>query len=223
MGREVRRVPLDFDWPLKKVWDGFLNPHYQKCRTCGGDGSTPHGRYLDEVAGMIALGGSYPDGHPFMHCAPPGARWAELSGALSRPPRPPLGHDSIDRWSVAKAIRKAAGLPKHWGWCEVCNGDGIAPEAQAAYEAWTETPPPEGEGWQMWETTSEGSPISPVFETPEALARWLADTGASTFGSMTTTYEAWLRMICGPGWSPSMIVEGGQMMSGVDAMSKEEP
>jgi len=47
----------------------------------------------------------------------------------------------------------------------------------------------------MWETTSEGSPISPVFESPEKLARWLADTGASAFGSQTATYEEWLSMI----------------------------
>ncbi|MFC7794639.1 hypothetical protein [Streptomyces cinereoruber] len=26
MSREVRRVPLDFDWPLHKVWDGYLCP-----------------------------------------------------------------------------------------------------------------------------------------------------------------------------------------------------
>jgi len=24
MGRELKRVPLDFDWPMKKVWDGYL-------------------------------------------------------------------------------------------------------------------------------------------------------------------------------------------------------
>jgi hypothetical protein len=23
MGREIKRVPLDFDWPLDKVWHGF--------------------------------------------------------------------------------------------------------------------------------------------------------------------------------------------------------
>lgn len=24
MGREVRRVPVDFDWPINKVWKGYL-------------------------------------------------------------------------------------------------------------------------------------------------------------------------------------------------------
>jgi hypothetical protein len=30
MGRQVRRVPLDFSWPLEKVYDGFLNPFVDK-------------------------------------------------------------------------------------------------------------------------------------------------------------------------------------------------
>lgn len=44
----------------------------------------------------------------------------------------------------------------------------------------------------MYEDTSEGTPISPAFATPEELARWLADNNASAFGGMTATYEQWL-------------------------------
>ena len=47
----------------------------------------------------------------------------------------------------------------------------------------------------MYETTSEGTPISPAFETAEELARWLADTGASSFGDATATYEQWMETI----------------------------
>jgi hypothetical protein len=70
----------------------------------------------------------------------------------------------------------------------------------------------------MYEDTSEGTPISPAFADPEALARWLADTGASAFGGETAPYEAWLR-ICHGGWAPSMVVENGVMKSGVAALS----
>jgi hypothetical protein len=49
--------------------------------------------------------------------------------------------------------------------------------------------------YQMYEDTSEGTPISPVMETPEALARWLADHKASAFAGMTATYEHWLATI----------------------------
>lgn len=48
---------------------------------------------------------------------------------------------------------------------------------------------------QMYETTTEGTPKSPVFETPEELARWLADNNVSTFATMKTSYENWLKMI----------------------------
>ncbi|MBV9688383.1 MAG: hypothetical protein JO202_01610 [Ktedonobacteraceae bacterium] len=27
MGREVKRVPLDFDWPLDTIWSGYLPDH----------------------------------------------------------------------------------------------------------------------------------------------------------------------------------------------------
>ena len=86
-----------------------------------------------------------------------------------------------------------------------------------------DTSVPKGDGWQMWETTTEGSPISPVFETPELLARWLADTGASTFGSSTGTYEQWLGMITRTGWAPSAVgISGVGLVSGVEAMAEED-
>ena len=58
--------------------------------------------------------------------------------------------------------------------------------------------------FMMYEDTSEGTPISPAFATPEELAQWLADTGASAFGSSTETYDGWLRVAKG-GWAPSAI------------------
>lgn len=71
--------------------------------------------------------------------------------------------------------------------------------------------------YMMYETTSEGTPISPAFATPEELARWLADTGASAFGSSTASYEGWLRVAKG-GYAPSAVsIGGGPLISGVDA------
>ncbi len=68
----------------------------------------------------------------------------------------------------------------------------------------------------MYEDTSEGTPISPAFEAPEELARWLTDNGASSFGKMTGSYEGWLRVANG-GFAPSMTISSGVMQSGVDA------
>jgi len=71
----------------------------------------------------------------------------------------------------------------------------------------------------MYEDTSEGTPISPAFETAEELAQWLADTGASAFGGMTASYEAWLSTIKA-GSAPSAIFSPQTgFISGVEAMS----
>ena len=73
--------------------------------------------------------------------------------------------------------------------------------------------------YQMYETCTEGTPISPPMETPEELARWLADNKASAFGSLTATYEEWLSTIQ-RGFSISALMVDGEFMSGVEAMHK---
>lgn len=69
--------------------------------------------------------------------------------------------------------------------------------------------------YMMYEDTSEGTPISPAFATPEELARWLADNDASSFGDRTATYEQWLP-ICRGTWAPSMVIDCGVIKSGVE-------
>lgn len=53
--------------------------------------------------------------------------------------------------------------------------------------------PPKGEGYQLWETTSEGSPISPVFASAEELAAW-CESGATIFASVRLPASEWLEM-----------------------------
>lgn len=72
--------------------------------------------------------------------------------------------------------------------------------------------------FMMYEDTSEGTPISPAFATPEELARWLADTGASSFANQTASYEAWLRIAKG-GFAPSAILSSAGLQSGVEAFA----
>lgn len=72
----------------------------------------------------------------------------------------------------------------------------------------------------MYEDTSEGTPISPAFEAPEELARWLADNGASSFGGMTATYDQWLN-VCRGGFAPSAVMVGGRLMSGVEFTAEQ--
>lgn len=105
--------------------------------------------------------------------------------------------------------------------------------AEGLRDGWLENKPPhygvavmpdwpeaERTHWQMYETTSEGTPISPVMPTPEALARWLDENKASAFADFTATYDQWLAMIeCG--WAPSAAIESGVVRSGVEAFGKK--
>ncbi len=47
-------------------------------------------------------------------------------------------------------------------------------ETWPGYLADDEYDPPAGDGYQLWETVSEGSPVTPVFEKPEELIDFLA-------------------------------------------------
>jgi hypothetical protein len=77
-------------------------------------------------------------------------------------------------------------------------------------------PPEQRTHWMMYESVSEGTPISPAFATPEELARWLADTNASSFADRGATYEQWLAT-CRSGWAISAVSQGGKLVSGVEA------
>jgi hypothetical protein len=48
---------------------------------------------------------------------------------------------------------------------------------------------------QMYETTTEGTPMSPVFARAEELAQWLADHEIPVFGDLLATKEQWLKII----------------------------
>lgn len=90
---------------------------------------------------------------------------------------------------------------------------GEPPRKEGYMPDWPES---ERTHFMMYEDTSEGTPISPAFSTPEELASWLADTGASAFADQTASYEAWLRIACG-GFAPSCVMENGKLTSGVEA------
>lgn len=98
---------------------------------------------------------------------------------------------------------------------------GEAPERPNLEDYMPNWPDEECTHFMMYEDTSEGTPISPAFETPEELARWLADTGASAFADYTATYEQWLATIK-RGWAVSAIMDSNGMHSGVEGMAEEE-
>lgn len=105
-----------------------------------------------------------------------------------------MGHDGINQHVCVEARCKREGVEMT---CAACAGSGElwpSPEIRQAAEDWEETDPPNGDGFQLWETTSEGSPVSPVFSTIEELCDWCA-SNATTFGDCTATAAKWREML----------------------------
>lgn len=260
MGREIRRVPLDFDWPLNERWKGFLNPLGKPCpedqKTCF-NGETAGARWLDAILRVLVVaaddaldggrrkerGGNFP--HPYLvdlataptyevprtgnrevdmrewarrardranFVVPPTKELVDLVSGFDKPSS--FGFPSfmggLAAYGMRKTLLKEAKLdPETWGVCQVCKGKSMDPSVVEAYDAWEPTPPPEGEGWQLWETVSEGSPISPVLPTREAFIEYLM-----TKGSTRSAAEAFTKQ----GWVPSGVsMGGGPLVSGIEA------
>lgn len=132
MGRKLKRVPLDFNYPLKRVWYGYFMNSIPTCL------STDEKDYCEQCKKM-----------------------AEIKG---------VEIDSCGCPNYEKYFGEV--LDKLMELCEV----------------------PEGEGLQLWETTSEGSPVSPVFATLDELCAW-CEENATTFGSFTASKDEWKRML----------------------------
>jgi hypothetical protein len=98
----------------------------------------------------------------------------------------------------------AEGLQAALDWC------GPAPDINDYMPNW---PKEERTHYMMYEDTSEGTPISPAFATPEELARWLAESGASAFAGMTASYDEWLATIQ-RGFSVSAIMDANGIRPG---------
>lgn len=134
------------------------------------------------------------------------------------------GFDVVHAEWVEADAKWSAGLVKDWStgkWkprdpeyahTRYCDYDGKEPRRDDYMPTFA---PGTATHLMMYENTSEGTPISPAFATPEELARWLADTGASAFGDMTATYEQWLATIRS-GYAPSAVIRGGVLTSGVE-------
>lgn len=168
MGREVRKVPADWQHPKR---EGFYS-----------DGSPRYEALFD--------------GADFEERA---AEWDADAAAWARGEFPSYACEESRKLSY-----------EEW--------NGSRPNPDDYMPNWPES---ERTHYMMYETTSEGSPISPAFDTPEKLARWLADNGASAFGSSTASYESWLR-VCNGGFAPSAVVVGGVMQSGVEALTDKD-
>jgi len=361
MGREIKLVPLNFDWPLGTVWAGYLMPSHlrgRQCDECDGSGSSPYARRLQDrwygnapfdpaeegstsltpetpavrdlaehnvrssphfyVGGRRLVPTDFPeptvedilewaDSEEFFRAAAPfgenrtwlrqvralmalvehsntppqerdnalekltskvyegpirreaqrlAAMWNEgwnhhlsqedvdalvaggslydfthtWSGETGWQPKDPpyhptaaevntwslrgFGHDSINCLVVVKARCLRDGFPYLCAWCHG-HGDVEMYEGQRAdAEAWRPEEPPSGDGWQLWETVPEGSPISPVFPLKEGLIHWLMSPAYTRSASEPLTREQAVAFV-DAAWAPSLVVTAeGRVLTG---------
>lgn len=77
-----------------------------------------------------------------------------------------------------------------------------------------------GEGWQLWETVTEGSPISPVFGSAESLAEWMV-RGGSPWTREVDDYDTALHFAL-KGWAPSFVLTpSGEVLAGVEWVGRQ--
>jgi hypothetical protein len=130
---------------------------------------------------------------------------------------------AVDDWDEGLAKWKRGEFPEY----------ADADDRAMAYEQWSGQRPHRDDympNWpaeqrthlMMYEDTSEGTPISPAFATPEELARWLTDNKASWFGGSPASYEAWLETARG-GWMPDLVFTAASgMQTGAELFDKGE-
>jgi hypothetical protein len=107
-----------------------------------------------------------------------------------------MGHDAMNQHACVEARCAREGVPFT---CVRCEGSGKVwptPEIKQQCDDWQDTEPPTGDGYQLWEDCSEGSPVSPVFASLDELCAWAADH-ATTFASFRATVEEWKEMLDG--------------------------
>jgi hypothetical protein len=70
------------------------------------------------------------------------------------------------------------------------------------------------DGYQVYETVTEGTPVSPVFANREELLRWLISQGHS---------ETAANDFIDDGWAPTAVFANGQLAMGIDALELLKP
>lgn len=111
-------------------------------------------------------------------------------------------HESLVTHPTLKAK-----YPFYWQW------ENNAPDPDYYRPKWKDE---ERTCYQYYETVTEGTPVSPVFDTAEGLVQWLVKHEGHS--------EQAARTFVKKGWAPSFIQTGtGEIISGVDVFKEGSP
>jgi len=92
--------------------------------------------------------------------------------------------------------------------------------------------PEEMTWYQVYQTVSEGTPVTPPFATKEELIDYLVENGdfwdqeRRKDGDSIMRCTPWPReeaeaFVNGPGWAPSMVIANGKCMTGTEALAQQ--
>ena len=108
-----------------------------------------------------------------------------------------------------------------------CDWSGSPPDAEYCRPNWDKST---ATWYQVYETVSEGTPVSPPFETADQLIEYLVANGdfwdqkRRKAGNSFMSCEPWLReaaekFVKGWGWAPSLIISSKGVQTGVEALA----
>lgn len=173
----VKRVPVNFDWPIGYPWHGYTNPWPapNDCDECGATGLNERSQNL------------YANFRRWAYKITPEEVELAVQGGISGKELSQIRRRdwvNVDthtiRFTLTEIRAKRLGF---WGVCGVCNGKQVVPNQNPAvrqlykdvnlYEEWVPIEPPRGDGWQLWKfQDNTGYPVSPVVQNEGDLAKW---------------------------------------------------
>lgn len=126
--------------------------------------------------------------------------------------------DRIRRGELTDVERNCYVKPGTIPLCEWLHDEGGPPDPDT-YRPWRD----EDATWfQVWETVSEGTPVTPPFATRAELVDYLVrggddwDRRRGRGGYTRAQAESFVNA----GWAPSMMISGGQIVSGIACSEK---
>lgn len=176
MGREIRRVPTNWQHPKETRYDPFRRVEHEAY--------TP---MYDQ---------------PYIEAL---TRWVD-------------GWMAWDRGEFPDYASEECKATPYWDY------EGGPPQPEIYRPNWADG---EATWYQVYETVSEGTPVTPPFETKQELIDYLVENGdfwdqkRRKEGCSGIPCAPWPRkqaeaFVNGPGWAPSMVVSDGKVMSGVE-------
>lgn len=223
MTRIVKRVPLDFDWPLNKKWYGYINPVPTiQCEACNG---TSYNAATNQLAQQWYCHDEEPEWIAVETYNGQMSRYNNKSwryhltqdevDALIKANRidtrlrrfdfeKTLTADEVNEWAKRDpfghdglnqfiCVKVRATRLGFYGLCKFCD-DGLIWHSSEFAKLHCEFKKIEPPTGDGYQIWNEEYPKSPVFKDPEDLATWCVGN-ISIFGSIYAPIDAWMKIV----------------------------